>query len=161
LNRLRLILICSSVLIIAIPIVYFATKYNDRPIALSPKQALVEYRTEAMSLKLAPGWKWPDSPVPTHDPNGQDVMYQKGWGKQAADLYWFCSWASRAVNPQLPEAERQQALENVLSIRTKYFYTTSLAAASKPSFDRMLQNAAHGNMNDLRGFYEVNCPKGH
>ncbi|QYR23763.1 hypothetical protein KZ483_13230 [Paenibacillus sp. sptzw28] len=126
---------------------------------MTPKQIMVEYRTEAASLTLAPGWKWPDSPVSSHAPDGRDFMYQKGWGKQAADLYWFCSWASRAVNPQLPEAGRQQALEHVLSIRTKYFYTTALAADSKPGFDQMLRNAADGKMDDLRGYYESNFPK--
>lgn len=157
-NGLRLILVCSFVLFVAIPIAYYATKYDGRPTALSAEQTMVEYRTEAASLTLAPGWKWPDSPVPSHM-DGDDIMYERGWGKQAADNYWFCSWASRAVNPQVPEAERQQALENVLSIRTKYMYTI-IAANSKPAFDQMLRNAADGNMDDLRRDYELNCPKG-
>lgn len=159
-NRLRLVLISSSVLAVCIPIAYFLTKYNDKPTALSPKQTVVEYRKEESSLMLAPGWKWPGYPVRSHGPNGQDIVYQEGWGKQAADLYWFCSWTGRAVNPKLSETERQQALKKLPLIQTKYFYTTSLVPVSKPPFNQMLRSAEDGNLKSLRGFYEANCSNG-
>ncbi|MCL6647789.1 MAG: transposase family protein [Chloroflexi bacterium] len=159
LNRSRLVLLASGWLIVAIPIAYCAARYNPRPTALTPQQALAEYRAEAASLTLAPDWKWPASPVPSHAPDGPATTYGKGWGRQAADSYWFCSWASRALDPKLPAAERQQAIENALSIRTKYLYTTALAPDSKRALDRLLRNAAKGDTRDLRQYYEANCSK--
>lgn len=159
LKRLRIILVVLFVLIVVIPIAYFAAKYNPRPAALSPEQALAEYRAEEASLTLAPGWKWPASPVPFQAPDGTAYTYEVGWGRRVADLDWFCSWASRAADPQLPAPERQQALENVFSIRTKYYYTAWLAAEPKLAFDQALRNAAEGNMQDLRRYYETNCRK--
>lgn len=155
----RLILICSFVLIVVIPITYYAMAYDGRFKALSPEETLEEYRIEAESLTLAPGWEWPESPVLSKAPDGNDIMYERGWGKQEADFYWFCSWISRTIDPQLSKTEQQKALKNVLSIRTKYFYTTALADESKPFFDQMLQKASDGNMEDLKEYYELNCSK--
>ncbi|HLN63817.1 MAG TPA: hypothetical protein VK464_20035 [Symbiobacteriaceae bacterium] len=155
----RLIPVASFVLIVASPIVYSAAKNGGRQNALTPERATAEYRTEAASLTLAPGWTWPSSPIPTRAPDGNEVRYEKGFGTQAADFYWFCSWASRALDPQLPEAEGQQALKNLPSIRTKYWYTKSLVAVSKPDFDQMMNEAVAGNLSDMRRFYELNCPQ--
>lgn len=154
-----MILVTLFVLIVVIPMTYYAAKYSPRPTALSPEQALAEYWAEATTLTLAPGWKWPAAPVPFQAPDGTAFTYEVGWGKQVADFDWFCSWVSRADDPRLPAAERQQALENVLSIRTKYYYSTWLAADAKLAFDQALQNAAEGNMQDLRRYYEPNCRK--
>jgi hypothetical protein len=154
----RRLLIASCLVGIVAPIGYFATKYHTTPNGLTPQQTVAEYRREEASLTLAPQWKWPVAPVPSHMPNGQRIIYQQGWGRQAADLYWFCSWSSVTVNPKAPETLRQQALQHVLSMRTKYFYMYSLAAVSKPGFDDVLNRAAKGDLTELRRFYEANCP---
>lgn len=159
LNRLRTILVALFVLIVVLPLAYYAAKYNPSPTALSPEQALAEYRAEAASLTLAPGWTWPASPVPFQAPDGTAFTYEVGWGKRVAESDWFCSWASRAADPQLPASERQKALESVFLIRTKYYYTAWLAAGAKTALDQSLRDAAEGNMEDLRRYYEANCRK--
>ena len=155
-RRLRCILVASFVLIVVIPMSYFAVRYSRRPTFLLPEQVVAEYRAEAALLVLAPGWEWPVSPL-APVPDGTSIMYEEGWGKNQADFYWFCSWASRTVDLQLPADARQQALENVLSLQSKYFFTNGLSADSKAFYVRMLRNAADGDMDELRGYYELNC----
>jgi hypothetical protein len=87
----RLVVVASIALIIAIPIATLAARSHGKPTNLSPEQTTVQYRTEASSLTLAPGWNWPAFPVRDRAPDGSPVKYEDGWGKQAADQYWFCS----------------------------------------------------------------------
>jgi hypothetical protein len=147
---------------------YFATKElwassnsssHPRFIALSLRGTAREYRTEAASLRLAPGWTWPRAPVPPVAADGRPMRYEKGWGTQAADFYWYCSWSSRAIDSRVGASARQKALEHVLSIREKYFFKTALALNTKPVFDQMLKSAAHGDLQPLRRSYELNCPR--
>jgi hypothetical protein len=106
---------------------------------------------------LAPGWKWPDISLPSKTPNGNEVRYEEGYATAQADSYWFCSCISRATDSKLSESERQEALKNALTIRSKYFYTTSLAPESKPPFEQMLRNAENGNMDEMKQYFEINC----
>ncbi|WP_124726286.1 hypothetical protein [Staphylospora marina] len=117
----------------------------------------MEYRKEAETLKLAPGWKWPDSPAVLHFGNQR---YEAGSGKQEADWYWFCSWTSRFVDPGISGEERKQALNQVLSIGTKFYFQRWLAPESKSSLDHMLRQAENGNPEALKEYVEVNCPRG-
>jgi len=146
---------------------YFATKElwtgsasssHPRFIVLTLRGTAREYRTEAASLKLAPGWAWPSAPVPPRAPDGRRMQYEKGWGTQAADFYWYCSWSSRAINRRVSASDRQNALGHVLSIREKYFFT-ALAPNTKPVFDQVLELAAHGDVQALRRSYKLNCPR--
>lgn len=134
-SRPRVILVALFILVVVIPMAVYAAKY-DPEVALSPAQAVALYRAETASLTVPPGWEWTAPYFPS------DRTFHE----------------SRAVDPQLPAAERQQALDQVLSIRTKYSYT-SAPAEEQASWDRMLENAASGNMDELRGYYEVHCPK--
>ena len=81
------------------------------------------------------------------------------WGTQAADYYWYCSWASRVLDRNVGASERRAALEHVLDIRAKYFFKTALAPVSKPAFDQVLKSAATDDLRGLRRDYELNCPK--
>jgi hypothetical protein len=127
--------------------------------ALSLQGTTREYRAEAASLRLAPGWTWPRAPVRRTAADGRRVRYERGWGTQAADYYWYCSWASRVLDRNIDASQRRDALERVLSIRDKYFYRTSLAPNSKPVFDDVLKKAAAGDVRALRKDYELNCPR--
>jgi hypothetical protein len=154
------VLLCVMVVGLA---AFFFTKSEDpdRPPAfLSPKQTTREYRTEAASLSLAPGWTWPKAPVQSVGPDGRGRVYEAGWGMQAADYFWYCSWASRVIDQGISASDRSKALKQVLSIREKYFFTTALAPNSRPVFDQLLINAELGDGSGLRRDYELNCPQG-
>ena len=155
-NRKNLIFFCVAFLFIAIPIIYFGLKYNGKS-NLTSQQATKEYKGEASSLNLASGWKWLDIPLPSKRPDGSKALYGKGYGAAQADIQWFCSWISRATDPKLSENERQKALKFALTIRKKYFYTTSLSSDSKSKFDSMLHKAGNGNMDEMKQFFESNC----
>jgi hypothetical protein len=154
-----LILFCSSAfLIIIIPIIYFGLKYNGTSRTLTPQQTIEEFKKEASSIKLAPGWKWPDKPpIPSKSPDGSEVRFERGYGKSQANVYWFCSWIDRAMDSKLSEGEHQKALKTAFAIRSKYFYTSTLTPDSKAGFDQMLQNAEHGNTDEMKQFFELNC----
>jgi hypothetical protein len=127
--------------------------------ALSLQGTTREYRAEAASLRLAPGWSWPSAPVRRRAADGRAVRYERGWGTQAADYYWYCSWASRVLDRKLGRSERRDALAHVLDIRNKYFFKTALAGVSKPAFNHVLNSAAADDVRGLRRDYELNCPK--
>lgn len=149
----RRILVALFILVVVIPISYYALRYENPEI--SRAEADAEYWSEAAQLTLAPGWNWPASPP---FPEFEKVTtHVRGWGKTEADYYWFCSWASRAVDPELPAVERQEALENVLAIQTKYYFTDGMDDDAKSSFVRMLQNAVEGDADELGEFYRLNC----
>jgi hypothetical protein len=138
---------------------HFQTRSDAKFTALSLAGTAREYRTEAASLRLAPGWKWPSAPVPSVASDGRGMRYQRGWGIQAADFYWYCSWSSRVLDPRVAASGRRKALAQVLSIRTKYFFKTALAPNTKPVFDQVLRKAARGDVRSLRRNYALNCPK--
>jgi hypothetical protein len=161
----RLVKLVVPLIFVAGLVGYFGERhFADRGgkfTALSLQGTTREYRAEAASLRLAPGWTWPRAPVRRTAVDGRAVRYERGWGTQAADYYWYCSWASRATDPRVGTAERRSALEQVLAIRDKYFFKTALAAVSRPAFDRVLEQAERGDVRGLRRDYELNCPRAH
>lgn len=157
-NHKRLIFFCSASLLIIITIFYFGFNYIGTNKMLTLEQATKEYQNEATTLKLAPGWKWPDKPLPSRAPDGNsEVKFEKGFAKSQADTEWFCSWIGRATNTKLSEKKRQRAFKNVLAIRSKYFYTDSLTPDSKPEIDQMLRKAKDGKTDKMKQFFELNC----
>jgi hypothetical protein len=159
----RLVKLLPVLVVVASLAGYFGTRYvsarSGKSVALSPKQTTRDFRVEAASLRLAPGWRWPAAPILSVAPDGRGINYEKGYGNQAADYYWYCSWASRLTNSKISGSARRAALENVLSIRDKYYYTTSLASVSKPAFDRVLTSAEEGDLRGLRRDVRLNCPQ--
>jgi hypothetical protein len=143
---------------------YFGTRYvsarsGGKHAGLSPRETTRDFRAEAASLRLAPGWRWPARPIRSTAIDGRGVKYEKGYGTQAADYYWYCSWGARLTDPKVTASARRIALENVLAIRDKYYYKTSLAAVSKPAFDRVLTSAEKGDLRGLRRDVQLNCPQ--
>jgi hypothetical protein len=143
---------------------YFGTRYlsarsGGKLTGLSPAHTTRDFRAEEATLRLAPGWSWPTRPIRSKAPDGRSVMYEKGFGKQAADYYWYCSWATSAVDRAAAPSSRRIAVRRVLAIREKYFFTTALAAVSKPAFDRVLTSASRGDVRGLRRDVALNCPK--
>jgi hypothetical protein len=161
----RLVKVIVPLIFVAALAGYFGERHfanrGGKFTALSLQGTTREYRAEAASLRLAPGWTWPRAPVRRTAGDGRGVRYERGWGTQAADYYWYCSWASRATNPRVDASERRSALEQVLAIRDKYFFKTALAPVSRPAFDHVLDQAVGGDVRGLRRDYELNCPKAH
>jgi hypothetical protein len=158
-TRSRLLKALPVVLAAAVAGGYFATRSEPQR-GLSPDGTADEFRAEAAGLELAPGWTWPAQPVAAVADDGRGIMYEKGWGRQAADYYWYCSWASRTLDPRLAEAERRAALGHVLEVRTTYYFKTALAPVSRPAFEEILMSAEQGDVRKLRRDYELNCPHG-
>jgi hypothetical protein len=161
----RLVKVIVPLIFVAALAGYFGERhFADRGgkfTALSLQGTTREYQAEAASLRLAPGWTWPRAPVRRTAADGRGLRYERGWGTQAADYYWYCSWASRAIDPRVGASERRSALEQVLAIRDKYFFKTALAPVSRPAFDQVLEQAKRGDVRGLRRDYELNCPKAH
>ena len=135
-----------------------AAKNNPSlPPALTAAQTAAEYRTEAATLQLAPGWTWPAEPIAAKAPDGNDNVYEPGFGKQAADFYWYCSWSARILDPAVTETDRKVALDNVVKIKEKYYYLTALADDSKPLMDSVLNSTQLGDYAPLKNDFELNC----
>jgi hypothetical protein len=124
---------------------------------VSPMQATNEYFEETSRLTLAPGWKWPARPIGGVMPNGDRVMYEQGYGRQAADRFWFCSWAATATAARPDSARRHRALLRAFGIRKLYYYTTSLQGISKAYFKRELTAARRGRLSVLKKDVALNC----
>ncbi len=115
----------------------------------------LEYHAEARRLELAPGWAWPSDPVsPTVD--GHIMMYERGFGRQAADRFWFCSWAATASEARAgPEV--RLALARLPEIFQLYYYRVSLAPSSRSGFRREILHAQDGNLAALKQDMRLNC----
>lgn len=129
------------------------------PAALTAEQTTAEYRAEAADLKLAPGWSWPEEPIEAKAADGLGIVYEPGFGKQAADSHWFCSWADRVLDGSVPPAQREQAKKELPKIRDLNYYTDALAPESRPFFDNILESTELGDLGPLRTEFELNCPK--
>jgi predicted small lipoprotein YifL len=134
-----------------------SAKEPPLPPALSAAQTVAEYQAEAATLQLAPGWSWPDKPIAEKAADGVDNVYEPGFGKQAADHYWYCSWTSRVLDPAVAAEERQTALANALKIKEKYYYLTALEKDSKPYLDEVLRSGQLGDYAPLKNDFELNC----
>jgi hypothetical protein len=118
--------------------------------------AIGEYRDEATRLRLAPGWTWPKTPIPSTY-RGSEVRYEKGYGTQAADHFWFCSWAAQALETRPETEERAVAVDQLQTLRSKYYFEV-LNTKSKPYVERELKRARGGNLDLVQRDVELNCP---
>lgn len=158
-SRSLLIKIAVCAVIVAIPAGYLVMRPHASGLtAYTPKRTTRDYRAEAASLTLAPGWRWPQTPIANKGPDGRGMMYERGFGQQAADHYWYCSWASRAVDPKTGTAARQNAVNTAISLRDTYYYKKALAPESRPFVDNLLTRAEHGNLSGLKRDVILNCP---
>ena len=130
---------------------------------LRPGAAATEYRQETRSLaargfELAPGWRWPAGGprFETAGPDGAPMTYEKGYGAVRADVFWFYTWAGRAVSVSDP-VERRRAVEQLLRVRQTLFYTRRLPA-DRVFTDRMLELARRGELAMLRQWVRANVP---
>ncbi|QNE17534.1 hypothetical protein F1D05_05940 [Kribbella qitaiheensis] len=119
-----------------------------------------EYRAEAATLKLADGWGWPgDQSFLAKTEDGHNVVYQPGFGRQAADRRWYCSWVSKALAGGATSKDREGALAEALKVRQTYYYTTSLQAESRTFFEDVLRRASLGDLAPIAGDFQQNCTK--
>jgi hypothetical protein len=151
----------SCFLIVAAPAAYLATRGSSETtfVAYAPERTAAEFREEAAGLTLAPGWRWPAVPIPRTAPDGRRMMYERGFGTQAADRHWYCSWAAHALDPGVGASARRQAVANAASLRKTYYFTTALAPESRPLVEDLLSRAVHGDFRGLRRDVELNCPR--
>jgi hypothetical protein len=121
--------------------------------------ATKEYFAEADHLTLAAGSAWPKNPLNSLR-DGDPQMYGVGFGKQAADSYWFCSWSSAALHAP-DQIERNDAVRQLLKIRRLYYYTTAAAPALRSLLNKELNRAKKGKMSMLRADVSENCAQNH
>jgi hypothetical protein len=131
-------------------------RYVNGVLYLPATMASREYGVEAARLTLAPGWRWPKSPLARFKER-EPMYYEVGFGKQAADSYWFCSWAYTALHDT--GNEKQTALKVIPGIRHLYYYTTSLVPPSRVLLNKELIEAQHGHLSRLRTDVTLNCPR--
>lgn len=122
-------------------------------IPVTPAEA--EYQKEAATLLLPPGYSWPQHSLPASE-SGSPEWYEVGYGRQAADSYWFCSWASTALKTADPQL-RQRAVGTLGDIFHLYYYTHALVTSSQPLLQREVTNAQHGDFIALRTDVQLNC----
>ena len=122
---------------------------------MTAQEATAEYRREAQTLRLAPGWRWPtDVQIAVQGSENTSQHYQVGFGAGRADLYWFISWASTAVSQHLPGNVRRQALAELSALYATTLFREDL---SDPSFyTEMITKAQSGDLSRLREFVLAN-----
>jgi len=125
---------------------------------MTAQQVAAEYRSEAQSLELAPGWQWPVDVTPrAQGPDGSPMLYQAGYGVGHADLYWFYTWASTAVSSREPAAARAAALRQLPHVYSTALFTRGLI--TDPSYYRQMIDAAlKGDTTRLQEFVRANRP---
>ncbi|MDI1459544.1 hypothetical protein QEZ54_01055 [Catellatospora sp. KI3] len=113
---------------------------------------------EAESLELAPGWRWPETPV--YEPraaDGKKINYGVNTGRVDASWYWHCSWARTYFAAETLQ-ERDTALKEVLRLRGSAFYRYGLLPEDQSARDKVLALAESGDLKQLRVVIDLNCP---
>ena len=114
-----------------------------------------EYTKEAATLRLPPSDEWPQSPV-SGGTSAAPEWYQVGYGRQAADRYWFCKWADVALNTSDPH-QRHNAVKTIHGILQLYYYKHALVRRSRPQLVEEVQSARRGDLTALREDVRLNC----
>jgi hypothetical protein len=114
-----------------------------------------EYAKEAATLQLPAQHSWPQHPMRASE-GGTPDWYQVGYGRQAADRFWFCSWASVAVGTADAKL-RHDAVETLQGMLRLYYYTVALDAPSRPQPATELATAQRGNLAALSNDLQRNC----
>jgi hypothetical protein len=149
--------------VVAASLVVIAARGHGQPSAAKHptysdyQVATREYRDEAAGLTLAPGWSWPEEPIPATY-QGSEVRYELGYGTQAADQFWFCTWAVRAVEARPASADRIDAVRRLQVFRDMYYFKV-LNEKSRPYVDQELRRALAGELDLVRTDVEANCPQ--
>lgn len=117
--------------------------------------AELEYALEASTLKLPTGHSWPQHPM-AKTLSGTPEWYQLGYARQAADRFWFCSWASVAVKTTDRKA-RHDAVLRLQEITKLYYYTNALDEPSQPLLLDELKTALRGDLSAVANDVEQNC----
>lgn len=125
------------------------------PVYHDAAAATVEYRAEAAHLDLAPKWNWPAKPIRASY-QGDPVRYEVGFGTQAADQYWFCSWASTALGAPAHSSARAEAITQLIGLRNSYYFRV-LDPQSVPYLQKELAEAQAGNLGLVRIDVRANC----
>jgi hypothetical protein len=117
--------------------------------------AELEYSKEASTLQLPPEHAWPRHPLLKSE-SGAPQWYQIGYAKQAADRFWFCSWASVAIDTSDTKV-RHDAVKTLQGMTKLYYYTHALDAPSQPQLVNELTTAQRGDLTALRTDLQHNC----
>ena len=117
--------------------------------------AETEYAREAATLQLPPTQAWPKHPLLASEA-GTPEWYQLGYARQAADRFWFCSWAAVAVRAT-DTSVRQDAVTRLQGMTELYYYTETLAAPSRPQLVTELTTAQRGDLTMLSNDLKLNC----
>lgn len=123
--------------------------------------AETEYAQESATLHLPPAHTWPAHSIAATHPatageSAAPEWYQVGYGRQAADRYWFCSWASTALTAADTES-RTDAVIILGGIFALSYYTDTLDPPSRTLLRQEVTNAQHGNLTALRTDVQRNC----
>lgn len=133
---------------------------SSGPAAIKSAQVAAEYRKEAKTLDLAPGWQWPRNPAPpTKASDGHDIVYQPGFGVVTADHYWYCTWEEEYLKPGLTREKSKSVYSVLKSVHHKALYEKGVASRDRAYFDKELRQAGAGDTLLMQKDVAVNCPK--
>lgn len=118
------------------------------------KQYNAEYRAEAGTLALAPGFRWPARAPLAGTVQGASVYFETGNGKRDADRYWFCSWARR----WLAHRSSTSAFQQMRKLNGTFLYQVATLPHDRHLYDDELTRAGLGDAGPLENDVDVNCP---
>jgi hypothetical protein len=132
---------------------------NVGPPAITYQEANKEYFDEAARWTLPAGWRWPESLIYNgKGPDGARMVYEPTTGRIDATHYWFCAW-SWALLGAGSEADRANALGQVLRLPETSFYKIGLLPEDQAGYDIKLDAAKAGDLTALTETTELNCPR--
>lgn len=149
----------TSVLLLALPVLLTACttgEEREERHHLTAAEAAAQFREEARTLTLAPGWEWPEKEY-TDEEDGTPHTYGAHMGRVDAGLFWYCTWADRALSPDLSEEERADAAETLLEFRDTAAYTKGVVKEDRQIYDSILDKAALGDYSELQASHGPFC----
>jgi hypothetical protein len=117
-----------------------------------------EFAAESERLTLPPHAGWPPAlTVPSQGPGGARQVYQVGYGRVEADLYWYCSWEQFFLKQPAGSPARESAASALLTVRQTYLYQNALQSPDRTFFDDTLNAAIAGHPVRMRDDVAENC----
>lgn len=119
---------------------------------LSADETNADYIEASQSLQLPDGIKFePPANIAVAE-DGNEILYEEGSGRNDAQYFWYCAWATEAAAADAPT----QALANMERVESMELWK-SLDWNGQVQFSTQLENAQAGDLEMVKEFLSLNC----
>lgn len=125
---------------------------SEEPVYLSADATNAEYIDASAALDLPAGAAFPAPHHASLADDGNAIFYEAGSGRNDAQYFWYCAWATEAITAVDPGG----ALANMEKAESMDLWD-ALDYNGQAQFKTHLAHALTGDFRQVESFIEVNC----